>query len=50
MSDLTLLLTGIFCFALTLLGLVLTVLEFRKFPAAIPRKPTERGWAMRVRS
>ncbi|MBK7663275.1 MAG: hypothetical protein IPJ21_06990 [Sterolibacteriaceae bacterium] len=30
MSDMTLLYWGVFCFALTLLGLALTIFEFRK--------------------
>lgn len=34
MSDSTILYAGVFCFAFILLGMVLTVLEFRKMSAA----------------
>ncbi len=30
MSDMTLLVAGIFCFALTLLGIIMTIQEFNK--------------------
>lgn len=40
MSDTTLLYWGVFCFALTLLGLLLTIHEFRKMSRApASRKP-----------
>lgn len=37
MSETTLLLSGAFCFGLTLLGVVLTVIEFRKGSQAAPQ-------------
>lgn len=42
MSDSTLLYIGVFCFAMMLLGLVLTMLEFRKIPASRV-KPVKTG-------
>lgn len=40
MTDTTLLYVGIFCFAMMLLGLALTVYEFSKFPG--PRRRRDR--------
>ena len=34
MNDTTLLYIGVFCFAMTLLGLALTILEFRRISAS----------------
>jgi len=42
MSDNAILLSGIFCFALALLGMVMTVLEFRRMGDTASAKP-ERG-------
>lgn len=39
MNDTTILYAGIFCFALTLLGLVLTIYEFKKTPRTMLPKP-----------
>ena len=42
MSDMTLLYAGVFCFALTLLGLVLTIQEFRKMSrSSTKREPAK---------
>ena len=39
MSDNVILLAGLFCFSLALVGLVLTVLEFRRMGQSQPARP-----------
>lgn len=39
MSDNVILLSGLFCFSLALVGLILTVLEFRRMGVREPVKP-----------
>lgn len=38
MSEMTLLITGAFCFGLTLLGVILTVIEFKKGNETAPQR------------